>query len=131
MVNPKRHHGRHRGVKISEIVDNSSQIDSTYWSSYVPTDWSIMIASCSIYCVYVFYSIINLLERFTDGHFLFLCKTVVLLFVLFLNLSAQIRFPQNRYTDLKSALDQLLVVFLFLRNVFFFCKKFLRYLKTA
>ena len=51
-------------------------------------------------------SIFNFLNRVTDGSFLFLCKTVVFLFLPFLNLGDQISCPQNRYTDLKSALDQ-------------------------
>ena len=51
-------------------------------------------------------SIFNLLKRVADGSFLFLCKTLVFLFLPFLNLGVQIRSPQNRYTDLKSALDQ-------------------------
>ena len=48
-------------------------------------------------------SIFNLLKRVTEGSFLFLCKKLVFLFLLFLNLGAQIRCPQNRYTD---TLDQ-------------------------
>ena len=36
----------------------------------------------------------------------FLCQTRVFLFMLFVNLGAQIRCPHNRYTDFKSALDQ-------------------------
>ena len=51
-------------------------------------------------------SIFNLLKRVTEGSFLFLCKKLVFFFLTFLNLGAQIRCPQNRYTDLKSALDQ-------------------------
>ena len=51
-------------------------------------------------------SIFNLLKRVTDGSFLFLCETLVFLFLTFLNLGAQMRCLQNRYTDLKSALDQ-------------------------
>ena len=39
---------------------------------------------------------------------LFLCETLVFLLLPFLNLDAQIRHLQNRYTNLKSALDQLL-----------------------
>ena len=51
-------------------------------------------------------SIFNVLKRVGDGSFSFLCKTLVFIFLPFLNLGAQIRCPQNRYTDLKSALDQ-------------------------
>ena len=53
-------------------------------------------------------SILNLLKRVTDDKFLFLCKALVFLFLPFLNLGTQIRCPQNWYTGLKSALDQLL-----------------------
>ena len=38
-------------------------------------------------------------------------QTLDFLFLPFLNLGAQIKCLQNRYTDLKSALDQLLHVF--------------------
>ena len=55
-------------------------------------------------------SIFNLLKGVANGSFLFLCKTVAFLFLPYLNLGTQIRCPQNQYTDLKSALDQLLVV---------------------
>ena len=51
-------------------------------------------------------SIFILLKRVTDGSFLFLRKTLVILFLLFLNSGAQIRCPQNRYTNHQSALDQ-------------------------
>ena len=50
-------------------------------------------------------SIFNLLKRVTEGSFLFLCKKLVFIFLTFLNLGAQIRCPQNRYSDLKSTLD--------------------------
>ena len=46
-------------------------------------------------------SIFNMLKRVGGGSFSFLCKTLVFVFLPFLNLGAQIR-----YTDLKSALDQ-------------------------
>ena len=52
-------------------------------------------------------SILNLLKRGTDGSSLFLYKTLVFLFLPFLNSGIQIRCPQNRHADLKSALDQL------------------------
>ena len=41
--------------------------------------------------------------------YLFLCKTLGFLFLPFLSLCTQIRCPQNGYTDLKLALDQLLI----------------------
>ena len=41
--------------------------------------------------------------------FVFLCKTLVFLFLPSLNLGTQITCPQNWYTDLKSPLDQSLV----------------------
>ena len=50
-------------------------------------------------------SIFNLLNSYR-WQFLFLCKTLVFLFLPFLNLGTQIRCPQNWYTNLKSALDQ-------------------------
>ena len=56
-------------------------------------------------------SIFNLLKRVTEGSFLFLCKKLVFFFLTFLNLGAQIRCPQNQYTDLKSALDQPLICY--------------------
>ena len=43
----------------------------------------------------------NLLERFTDGSFLLLCKTLF-----FLNLDAQMKCSQKRYTNFQSDLDQ-------------------------
>ena len=49
---------------------------------------------------------VSLLKRVADCSFLFLCKKLAFLFLPFLNLVAQIRCPQNQYTDLKSALDQ-------------------------
>ena len=55
-------------------------------------------------------SIFNLLKRVRKGSFWFLCKKLVFLF-LPLNLDAQIRCPQNQYTDLKSALDQPLICY--------------------
>ena len=59
-----------------------------------------MIIFCSIYCVNVFRFNIQLSKRVTDGSFLFLCKTLVFL-------SAFLEFGrQNRYNNLKSALDQ-------------------------
>ena len=43
----------------------------------------------------------NLLERVTDGSFLLLCKTLF-----FLNLDAQMKCAQKRYTNFQSDLDQ-------------------------
>ena len=51
-------------------------------------------------------SMFNMLNRFTDGSFLFLFKKLVFLFLPLLNLGAQIKCPQNQYTILKSATDQ-------------------------
>ena len=65
-----------------------------------------MIDFCSVYCVNVFWFNIQLAKQSYRRQFLFLCKTLAFLFLPFLNLGAQIRCPQNRYTDLKSALDQ-------------------------
>ena len=50
-------------------------------------------------------SIFNWPKRVTYGSFLFLCKTFFL-FLPFLDMHAQIRNPQNWYTDCKLALDQ-------------------------
>ena len=50
--------------------------------------------------------IFNLQKRVTDGSFLFLFKTLVFLFLPILNLGVQIRYSQNRYINLKSALGQ-------------------------
>ena len=54
-------------------------------------------------------SIINSLKRVTNGSFLFLCKMFAFLFLLFLNLGAQIRCLQNWYIYLKLASDQPLI----------------------
>ena len=51
-------------------------------------------------------SIFNLLKRVTDGSFLFLRKTLFFIFQSFLDLSVEIRCRQNRYSDLKSALQE-------------------------
>ena len=61
-----------------------------------------------LYYVNVFWFNIKLLKRVTDDFFY---AKKVFLFLPFLNLGTQIRCPQNRYTDLKSALDQPLKVF--------------------
>ena len=50
--------------------------------------------------------IFNLQRRVADGSFLFLFKTLVFLFLPILNLGVQIRYSQNRYINLKSALGQ-------------------------
>ena len=57
-------------------------------------------------------SIFNWGKTVTDDSSLFLCKTLVFLFLPFLNLDAEIRCPPNWYTNLKSALDQPLNLFL-------------------
>ena len=54
--------------------------------------------------------IFNFLQRVTDGSFLFLWKMLVYGFLAFLNLGIQIRCLQNWYPDLKSALDQSLLI---------------------
>ena len=69
-----------------------------------------MIDFCYIYCIKVFWFNIQLAKQIYRRQFLFLCKTLVSLFLPFLNLGTQIRCPQNRYTNLKSALDQHLLV---------------------
>ena len=55
-------------------------------------------------------SIFNLLNRVTKRGFSFLRKTSVFLFLDLFNLVAQIMCPQNRYFDLKPALDQSLLL---------------------
>ena len=50
----------------------------------------------------MFWFNIQLAKKTYRWQFLFLCKTF---FLRFLNMRAQISCPQNRYTDLKSALD--------------------------
>ena len=67
-----------------------------------------MIVFCFIYSVNL-YSIFNMLKRVTDGSFLFLCKMLFFVFLPFLNLGTKIRCPQDRHTNVKSALDQPLV----------------------
>ena len=58
-----------------------------------------------------FESILDLLKRVTDfSSFIFIQK-VVFVFPLFFNFGAQIRCPQNRYTDFRSALDEPPVVY--------------------
>ena len=65
---------------------------------------------CSVYCVNMpWYNIQYSTTWVTSGSFLFLCKTLVFLFLPFLNLDPQTRCLVNRYIDLKSALDQPLV----------------------
>ena len=65
-----------------------------------------MLDFCSIYCVDVFWFNFQLAKQSYRWQFLFLCKTLVFLFLPFLNLDTQIRCPQIWYSDLKSALDQ-------------------------
>ena len=50
-------------------------------------------------------TVLNLLKRVTDGSFLFICKKLLFLLLPFLNLGAQIKHHQNRYTDLKQVLE--------------------------
>ena len=54
-------------------------------------------------------SMFNLLKRIRDGSFLFLWKMLAFLFLPFFDFGAQIRCPQNWYTDLRSALNQPLI----------------------
>ena len=42
--------------------------------------------------------------------FLISCKTLIFIFLPFLNLGAQIRSPQNRFSVLKSPVDQPMVI---------------------
>ena len=58
-------------------------------------------------------SIFSILNRVADGVVSFLWKTSVFIFLDFLNLGAQTMCPQNRYFDLKPALNQSL----FLQNL--------------
>ena len=95
-------------------VDNSGQLVSTFLSK----NWQkhkkmrsnmffvlLTVLRCSD-------SIFSLLKRVTDSSFLFSCKTSLFPPLPFLNLRTQIRCPQNPNTDLKSAVEQPLLIFL-------------------
>ena len=94
---------------IIKIVDNSGQLAPTFFFKHW---WNInrLEYSDSSFVLFTVLicsdSVFNLLKRVTENSFLFLCKKLFFLFLPFLNLAAQIRCPQNRYTDLKSAQDQ-------------------------
>ena len=87
--------------KISKIVYNLRQFVPTILSKY----WKKFILFTALICSD---STFNLGKRVTNGSFFILSKTLVFLFLPFLNLGAQITSPKNRYND-KSALDQPLV----------------------
>ena len=83
---------------------------------YVIIDTNMKSSECYeffvLFTVLCFDSLLNLLKRVTDGSFLFLCKTLVLFFLPFLNLGAQIRYPQNWFFNPTSVLDQPLALML-------------------
>ena len=94
------------------FLGNSGQLVFTFLSK----NWQkhkkirVLLSFCFLFTVLMCSnSIFNLLTRDADGSFLFLCKTLVFLFLPFLNLDPQTRCLVNRYIDLKSALDQPLV----------------------
>ena len=61
---------------------------------------------CSIYCVNVFWFNIQLAKKSYRWQFFIFMQNISFFPPPFLILGAQIRCLQNRYTDLKSALDQ-------------------------
>ena len=91
--------------KIFKIVDNSGQLvptfSSRYWQEHkkIIVLWYFFVLFTALMCS-------NSIFTLQMTVFLFLCKTIVFLFVPSLNLVALIRCLQNRYTDLKSAIDQ-------------------------
>ena len=68
-----------------------------------------MIVFCSIYYNNLFWFNIQLAKKSCRWQIFIFMQSVTFLFQSFLNFDAQIKCPQNRYTDLKSALDQALV----------------------
>ena len=96
--------------KFFKDVDNSGQLVPTFLSKYrrkhkksrVLFILEYFILFTALMC---FHSIFNLLKRVTDGNFVFLCKMWVFLFIHLSNLDAQIRYHQNRYTNLKSPIS--------------------------
>ena len=69
-----------------------------------------MIVFCNIYFVNMFWFNIKISKKsYRWQFFLLSCKTLVFLVLSFLSLVTKIRCPKNRYTDLKSALDQPLI----------------------
>ena len=75
-------------------------------------------------------SIFSLLKRVTDSSFLFSCKTSLFPPLPFLNLGTQIRCPQNPNTDLKSAVEQPLLIFLLKTFLTILTFKFFDYYMT-
>ena len=86
-----------------------------------------MIFFSSIYCVNVFWFNVQLAKKSYRWVLLFLCRKLVFRFLPFLNLEAQIRCPQNQYTDFKSALDQPMTCLSFWKLLTFSFKKLLMY----
>ena len=75
--------------KIFKVINNSGQIVSTFLSKYwwkykkIRVLWQFFVIFTILMCSD---SMFNFLKRVTDGSFLFLCKALVFLFLLFLNL---------------------------------------------
>ena len=107
-VNSRCHHGWWWEAMFSKLLATQ---DNLFLLFYLSIDGNInrLESSDSFFVLFTviicFDSIFNLLKRITKGSFLFLCKKLVFFFLTFLNLGTQIRCRQNRYTDLKSALD--------------------------
>ena len=93
-----------------KIVGNSGQLVPTFFYLSIDENINRLEYSDSFFVLFTVLicseSIFNLLKRVTVDSFLVLCKKLVFPFLPFLNLGAQIRCSQSRYTDLKSALDQ-------------------------
>ena len=81
-----------------------------------------MIVFCSIYYDNLFWFNIQLAKKSCRWQIFIFMQNVTFLFLSFLNLGAQISCPQNRYTDLKSALDQPLRKSTFINRKTEFCK---------
>ena len=65
---------------------------------------------CSIYCVNVFWFNIQFAKKSNRLQFFIFMQDFSFSFRAFIKLGSQIRCPQNWYTDLKSALDQPLML---------------------
>ena len=95
--------------KIFKIIDKSGQLIPTFLSKNwwkhkkITVLWWFFVLFTVFMCSD---SIFNLLKRVADVSFLLLRKMLVCLFLPFLNLVGKIRYPQNRYSDPTSALDQ-------------------------
>ena len=106
-VNPRCHHDWRCGGKLSRLLTATQ--GKLFLLFYPKFDKNIF---SSIHCVSVLCSdsILKLLKRVYKkvfkSSFLFSCKTLTFLFLPFLNLGAIGMCSQNRYTNLKSALDQ-------------------------